>query len=209
MIAPPIISTPFKPQAGKISYEDFRRLYVDQHVEWEEGEVITFMNNVKHQSILMFLSQFLGLYLGFKNLGRLYPAGVQMDLGPGFPHREPDLLVVLTANLGRVEANKVKGPADVAIEIVSPESHERDWGRKMSEYAAGGVGEYWIIDPLSQEVVFHRPGPDGHYQALPPTAEGWAESQGVAGFKLDPALLWQEELPQGAAIVAMVQALLA
>ncbi|MGL5939428.1 MAG: Uma2 family endonuclease [Waterburya sp.] len=41
----------------------------------------------------------------------------------------------------------------LVIEVVSPDSIKRDYRFKRSEYAALGISEYWIIDPLEQQVT--------------------------------------------------------
>ena len=43
-------------------------------------------------------------------------------------------------------------PPALVIEIVSPgqENRDRDYRYKRTEYAARGISEYWIIDPLQQ-----------------------------------------------------------
>lgn len=44
-------------------------------------------------------------------------------------------------------------PALLIIEVVSPDSIKRDYRYKRSEYAALGIGEYWIVDPIKQQVT--------------------------------------------------------
>jgi Uma2 family endonuclease len=44
-------------------------------------------------------------------------------------------------------------PPLLAIEIVSPESIQRDYRYKRSEYAALEIPEYWIVDPLLQKIT--------------------------------------------------------
>lgn len=39
------------------------------------------------------------------------------------------------------------------VEVVSPESITRDYRYKRSEYAALGVREYWIVDPLETKIT--------------------------------------------------------
>jgi Uma2 family endonuclease len=44
-------------------------------------------------------------------------------------------------------------PPLLAIEIVSPESIQRDYRYRRSEYAALEIPEYWIVDPLLQKIT--------------------------------------------------------
>ncbi|WP_199250244.1 Uma2 family endonuclease [[Phormidium] sp. ETS-05] len=43
-------------------------------------------------------------------------------------------------------------PPVLVVEVVSPESVNRDYRYKRSEYAAVGIPEYWIIDPILNKV---------------------------------------------------------
>lgn len=40
----------------------------------------------------------------------------------------------------------------LAVEVVSQESIQRDYRYKRSEYAAVGIPEYWIVDPLQNKI---------------------------------------------------------
>jgi Uma2 family endonuclease len=44
-------------------------------------------------------------------------------------------------------------PPLLVVEVVSPGQEARDYRYKRSEYAARGIAEYWIVDPLKQQVV--------------------------------------------------------
>jgi Uma2 family endonuclease len=39
------------------------------------------------------------------------------------------------------------------VEVVSPKQENRDYRYKRSEYAARGIGEYWIVDPIQGKVT--------------------------------------------------------
>lgn len=41
----------------------------------------------------------------------------------------------------------------LVIEVVSPNQEKRDYRYKRSEYAARGINEYWIVDPMGQKVT--------------------------------------------------------
>ncbi len=52
----------------------------------------------------------------------------------------------------------------LAVEIVSPESVNRDYRYKRSEYAAVEIPEYWIVDPIASKVTVLL-WEDGWYEA--------------------------------------------
>jgi Uma2 family endonuclease len=73
--------------------------------------------------------------------------------------RVPDLLV-----LSEELAAEMKGatrsivlmdmpPPLLALEVVSPKQENRDYRYKRTEYAARGIAEYWIVDPIEQKVT--------------------------------------------------------
>lgn len=66
-----------------------------------------------------------------------------------------DLVVVLRRQvLESLEQSAIcEIPPVLAIEIVSPDSIQRDYRYKRSEYAALEIPEYWIVDPLSQKIT--------------------------------------------------------
>lgn len=44
-------------------------------------------------------------------------------------------------------------PPLLVVEVVSPNQENRDYRYKRSEYAARGIAEYWIVDPMGQKVT--------------------------------------------------------
>jgi Uma2 family endonuclease len=91
------------------------------------------------------------------------------------------------------------------VEIVSPESSDRDRGRKLREFETGGVPEYWLLDPLRTGAAVYALGEDGHYHPVPPDSEGRLASQVLPGFKIHPALLWREQPLGSAELVELIQ----
>lgn len=180
----------------KLTYEDFLAQYADTRAEWVDGEVIMVpAASAQHQDIGSFLEGVLRLHVEHRNLGKLFRAPFQMKLGPDSPGREPDILYVVPSHLDRLKETYLDGPADVAVEIISKESINRDRGEKFVEYEAAGVSEYWLIDPLRQQAEFYRRGADNHYHPVLLDNEGIFHSEVIAGFWLRVSWLWQEPLP--------------
>ena len=44
-------------------------------------------------------------------------------------------------------------PPLLVVEVVSPGQEKQDYRYKRSEYAARGIAEYWIVDPMQQRVT--------------------------------------------------------
>jgi Uma2 family endonuclease len=44
-------------------------------------------------------------------------------------------------------------PPLLVVEVVSPNQEKRDYRYKRSEYAARGIAEYWIVDPMQAKVT--------------------------------------------------------
>jgi Uma2 family endonuclease len=44
-------------------------------------------------------------------------------------------------------------PPLLVVEVVSPNQEKRDYRYKRTEYAARGIAEYWIVDPMVQKVT--------------------------------------------------------
>lgn len=195
--------------AEGVSFENFLGYFADKHAEWLMGRVILIVtNNTRHQMLQGFLYNLISYFLGVKKIGRILMAGVPMYISEHQPAREPDLLVILNENRDRIKENRVEGPADIAVEIVSPESASRDWGAKLTEYEAAGVREYWLIDPQRTASDIWELSGDGRYRRRPLDAAGRITSGVLPGFAFDPELLWQDEHPAGPDLAALVEQML-
>jgi len=191
-----------QPPAGKISYEEFLEwLDEDTRAEWVDGEVIVVSPaSTRHQQLAGFLEKVIGLYVEHRQLGQVLSAPFQMKLEHG---REPDLLFVATEHLSRLKETYLEGPADLVVEIVSPDSVGRDRGDKFYEYAKGGVQEYWLIDPQIKWADFYRLEGDRYRPAFS-GEEGIYRSEVLPDFWLRVEWLWQEPLPSPLRAVAEI-----
>ena len=180
----------------------------DTKAEWVDGEVEFYMAAaIKHQRIKAFLMQILYLFVRLRKIGEVFDAPTLMRLRSRPSGREPDILFVARKNMGRLTPTYLDGPADLVIEIVSPESVERDRVRKFAEYEQGGVREYWLIDPDAQTAEFYQLKPDGHYQRVKVGADDVYHSREIKDFWLRVAWLWQDPLPLETDVLRELQVL--
>ena len=176
-----------------MTYEQFLEwMDEDQHVEWVDGWVVP-MSPIggQHDVLLRFLASLMELFVEAYPVGQLRGEPFQMKTGPGLPGRAPDLLFVANEHLDRLHETFLEGPADIAVEVISPESGYRDREEKYKEYEQGGVREYWLIDPQRREAVFFLRGEDGRYHPVPLEEGGIFRSQALPGWCLKVEWLWE------------------
>ncbi len=127
-----------------------------------------------------------------RRLGRVFVNRVAFRLAKDTAP-EPDVAVVLTSRLAQLRSDYVDGPPDLAIEVVSPESAERDYEHKRGLYDRCGVSEYWIIDPAEQAVAFLIREGDRLVEAQ----LGGAAFAGrvLPGLRMEPGWLLERPLP--------------
>lgn len=175
----------------QMTYEEFLD-WADEDTlaEWVDGEVImTSPASERHQDISGFLETLLRAYTEVNGLGIVRSAPFQMKVGDS--GREPDLLFVTEAHRDRLKETYLDGPADLVVEIISPESVGRDRGVKFYEYEEAGIPEYWLIDPQREQAEFYQLDERGRYQLIRPNNEGVYTSKMLTGLRLPVAWLWQ------------------
>ena len=86
--------------------------------------------------------------------------GLEMAVSGTFATvRLPDLAVLSAAAAAALEGasrsiiTQDMPPPRLVVEVVSPNQENRDYRHKRSEYAARGIAEYWIVDPIQQQVT--------------------------------------------------------
>ena len=180
-----------------VSYEEFLTACEGIHAEWVDGHVVHMPPaSQRHQQVRDLLFTVLQVYVEQRDLGRVISAPFQMKTGAHLAGREPDILFVADEHLARLQATYLDGPADLVVEVVSPESRQRDRCDKRAEYEQGGVSEYWIIDPDERQADFYVLAAPGRYEARRADARGIYRSQAVSGLWVEETWLWQDPPPK-------------
>lgn len=188
-------SSPAISRRAYVSFDDYLEQSSDTHIrEWVDGEIITMPGaSYEHQNLSKFLINILSLYIEDKDLGEILYSPFAMKLEEQRRGREPDILFVSKEREHLFKKTYLDGAADLAIEIISPESVGRDRGEKFVEYEAAGIREYWLFDPERKQTEFYRLSDDGFYQLIS-TSDGVFRSEVLPGFFLRLEWFWQEKL---------------
>jgi Uma2 family endonuclease/uncharacterized protein YciI len=173
-----------------LTYEEFLEWAdPDMLIEWVDGEVIIASpDSNKKQVIREFLHNVLRIFVGVNKLG-IVRVRCKMKLSRS--GREPDLLFVATEQLDNLKSTHLEGPANMVVEISSPENLGQDRGDKFYEYEQAGVTEYWLIDPVRRWGEVYILGDQQHYQPVICSDSGIFHSRVIRGFWLDMAWLWE------------------
>ncbi|HEY7126827.1 MAG TPA: Uma2 family endonuclease [Ktedonobacterales bacterium] len=180
---------------AKLTYEQFLE-WADEDTlaEWVDGAIVmTSPASLRHQDIINFLVGVLSTFTTVHSLGHIVDGPFQMKLERS--GREPDILYIAKAHLSRLKATYLDGPADLVVEVVSPESAGRDRGDKFYEYRQAGIPEYWLIDPTLEQAEFYQLDKAKRYQLIAADADGIYRSKVLSGFWLRVGWLWQEPPP--------------
>lgn len=127
----------------------------DKHYELEDGVLVEMPPGTgKHEAIITLL--LVRFFLEIQKMGLpLQPRPNGTEVLTNKQPRRPDVCVITNEQAKSIENTSaiLKTAPILIVEVVSPESVDRDYNQKTSEYAAIGVGEYWIVDPLESRVT--------------------------------------------------------
>lgn len=149
--------------------EDYLRLPEGTLAELIEGEILMSPSpKARHQRFVSNLHFAVRQFVEARRLGLVLDSPMDVHL-PSGAVVQPDLIFVATANLSIVK-DWIRGAPDLLIEVLSPESIDRDRFTKRELYAASGVKEYWIVDGDASAVEVlrlagDRYAPHGYFEA--------------------------------------------
>jgi len=181
---------------------EFEREFSDVKAEWVDGEVIVMAAaSGEHADINGWLYRLLWEFVDHYEAGLVRALEYPMRLASLRTWRCPDLMFISKAKLSRVNPMYLDGAADLAIEIVSPDSEARDWREKYELYQSAGLREYWIVDPLSRRMDAYTLGRSKRYSLIHPDNDGRIHSKVLKGLYIRPKWLWQSPLPKLAGVL--------
>jgi Uma2 family endonuclease len=102
---------------------------------------------------------------------------------------QPDILY-LTRERTALVRERIEGPPDLVVEVLSPRTARRDRGEKLRAYAELGVREYWLADGMARQIEF-LVNRDGRFEVALPI-DGIYRSEVLPEITLDLADIWSE-----------------
>lgn len=116
--------------------------------EYEDGELVKMTRpHGRHQEVIAALIAILRPFIMIHKLGRLWP-----EIGVNLPPRNrlyvPDLAFLKGENVNfySEQEGRIYGPPDLAVEVLSPSTRNRDRTTKMQTYQQAGVPWYWLVE---------------------------------------------------------------
>ena len=132
-----------------------------------------------HQAILAYLYVLFRAWLKPRG-GVVRFSALRMRIREG-KFREPDLLLLRDRSDPRRQDRYWLG-ADLVVEVVSPDDPERDLVEKRTDYAEGGIPEYWIVDPRDETITVLALAGDAYVEHGVFARGGAAASARLDGF---------------------------
>lgn len=184
-------------QDEKQRRHDFREWITPNiKAEFINGEIILHSPvKRRHWKTINLLSSILSAFAGIKKLGCVGTTKVMVALTRN--DYEPDLVFYSKEKADNFTDDQLLFPApDFVVEILSKGTASKDKGIKKTDYAAHGVREYWIIDPIRQRIE--------QYILLSPTDKQYIpakvfsigddiESRVIEGFTIPVEALFDEQ----------------
>jgi Uma2 family endonuclease len=190
------------PQQRRYTFEEFCKLVPDgQKADLIDGAIyMASPDNLESNDLNGWLIVVMRGLAARQDAGRIFFSRVAFRLNAE-NSPEPDVAFVRKDRLHLLLEGFVDGPPDLAVEIVSPESRDRDYQTKRRLYQKAGVSEYWIIDEEEQKVTLLRLGRDRRYHEAR-RQKGWLVSRVLPKFRIRPEWLWQDPEPDPVDILA-------
>ena len=140
-----------RPEGKVWTYEDYLRLEDDKRYELINGRLEEMpAPTTEHQRILGRLYKTLDEFVERARLGDVLISPIEVVLSKSTVI-QPDILFVSKERLGVVK-DRIFGPPDLVVEIVSPSSYVKDRYEKFRIYEKYGVKEYWIVLPREKVI---------------------------------------------------------
>jgi Uma2 family endonuclease len=129
-------------------------------VEFVNGQIVEKPVSKESSRIAARIIYLLQRHVEERGGAEVYGADLGYQCFPEEPlrFRKPDGSVVRSERLADLEPDPglMPIPADLVVEVLSPNEFAYDVGKKVEEYLANGFNLVWIVQPNTRTVTIHR-----------------------------------------------------
>jgi len=176
---------------GKYSYADYLSWEIDEMVEIIRGKVFkwTAAPSRIHQKIISDLNTAINNFLKGKPC-EVYPAPFDVRL-PNKSNKDEEIYTVVQPDISVIcDRSKLDdagclGAPDLIVEILSPSNNKKELQLKYEVYLESGVKEYWILQPIGQNLLIYTLSNGKYLPSKLYCAGDVVRSTVLEGFELD------------------------
>ena len=178
--------------------EFYQTITETDKAEFINGEVV-FQSPVKfqHDAASGALFSLIRTFVAMHDLGHVGHEKIMISLTRN--DYEPDICFFSKTKSEQFLPEQTRFPApDFIAEVLSDSTKAKDRGIKSEDYAAHGVGEYWLVDPGQEYVEQYilRGESNGHerlYELLVKSNSGNLKSSVITGFEIPIRAIFDEK----------------
>ncbi|QJD79696.1 Uma2 family endonuclease [Spirosoma rhododendri] len=158
----------------------------DMKAEFINGEIVVHSPALeRHNAAVLRLGMLMNAFVDDREIGmvRIEKALVELSRNS----YEPDIVFFANEKAALIIPDQLYYPApDLIVEVLSKSTQQNDRGVKFEDYAAHGVTEYWLVDPVRETIeTFSIDADTTEYAATGLFRVGQSVgSQVVAGFTI-------------------------
>lgn len=134
------------------------------YAQIQEGDKAEFINGeiifhspvrLRHDNVSGKLYRLLSTHVTLHDLGYVGHEKLMISLSRN--DYEPDICYFTAEKAARFEPDQIRfPPPDLIVEVLSTSTAANDRGIKFTDYAAHGVAEYWLLEPITEGVEQYR-----------------------------------------------------
>lgn len=156
----------------------------DGHWEFINGQVVMHSPaRNRHLNVSKRIARLMSTWVDDRRLGQIATEKALCQ----FPRNdyEPDIVFFGLAKANLLQPDTLLHPVpDLIVEVLSDSTAKHDRGVKFADYAAHGVGEYWIVDADAETIEQFLLKDGGYPRTAKRLKAGRLSSRVIAGFTL-------------------------
>lgn len=146
-------ASPTRSRPRRWTYADYLRIPADgkRHELIDGRHFVSPAPDYDHQSVVLEIARRLGEQIQDRGQGIVMVAPLDVHLPP-CTVLQPDVMAMRGVPDDLRGKKKLTKAPELVVEVLSPSTAARDRSLKRRRYAAAGVLEYWLVDPVARTI---------------------------------------------------------